>query len=196
MCLGAYTQEMLMDNAARSIIPQLIRNSSAKDRLIILHGAWMDGVHDVLLDALNSGGILCLRSTEQLVIPENIRWIFKMHSIDSFPPHRTAQCRMIQLDHDHVTWNCLVQSWMTTLPAGLQFLELLLGFLVPPVLDYNSGLDCAFIRSSGYHPIKSVKQMLALIKTLAEGWIETISRKQVTLDYELRTGFQSALVNG
>ena len=194
MCLGAYTEEMLMDNAARSIIPQLIRNSGTKDRVIILYGSWMDGVHGVLLDALTSGGVLCLRSTEQLILTENIRWIFKMRSIDSTPPYRRAQCRTIQLDQDHLTWNFLVQSWMAMLPAGLQFVELLLEFLVPPVLDYNSRLDTSVIRASGYHPIKGIKQMLTLVKTLADGWIDALSRKQATLDYDFRTGLQSALV--
>lgn len=194
MCLGAYTEEMLMDNATRSIIPQLIRNNTTKDRIIILYGPWMDGVHDILLDALTSNGILCLRSTEQFILPENIRWIFKMHSVDSVPLHRRAQFRTIQLDQDHVTWKCLAQSWMTTLPTGLQFLENLLDFLVPPLLNYNSGVDSKFTRSTGYHPIKAVRQMLMLTKMLLDGWMEILNKKQTTIDYECRAGLQSTMV--
>ena len=191
ICIGAYTEEMLMSKAGRSIIPQLIRNNSTKERLIVLYGPWMEGVHDVLLDAVISGGVVCLRSTEQLILPPNIHWIFKMHSIGSTPRHRMAQCRTIQLNEEHVTWNCLVQSWMTTIPAALHFLENLFDLFLTPILDYNSALG---LSSSGYHPIKAVKHMLTLIKTLAEGPMDTLNKKQLTLDYELRTCIQSTFL--
>ncbi len=61
ICIGAYTEEALISNASHSIIPQLIRHCTSggveKETLVVLYGPWMEGVHDILLQALCGEGI-------------------------------------------------------------------------------------------------------------------------------------------
>ena len=175
ICIGAYNPEILMSNDSDAIIPQLVHAASKEtETLIVLDGLWMAGVHDILLDALSTdgNGILCLPSGEQIVLPAQIRWCFEMRRLDNISPGQVAQCRLIHLDgHSHLNWQSVVKSWLAIFPPVLvQLIEPLLNLVVPAVLEEINGIDDKHRRAAGFHPIKAVKQMLALIRN----WIESV----------------------
>lgn len=199
ICIGAYTEDALMSDASHSIIPQLVRHSATivdKEVLVVLYGTWMDGVHDVLLEALCGDGVMCLKSTEQLILPENLHWCFEMSSIERVSPAHVAQCRLIHLDGQrHLKYECLLRSWLATLPVSLAFVEPLLNFLLPAVLDYIKGLDEKYRKASGYHPVKAVKHLLSVVRSLTESAVEVASKnKQAAMETEARAGVQAAIL--
>ena len=198
ICVGAYTEEALMNNMSQSIIPQLVQRSATdRELLIILYGPWMSGVQDVLLEALSTEGrgILSLPSTEQMTLPEHVHWVFEMSSIENVSPGHVAQCRLIPLDgQSHLTWRCLFQSWLATLPPVLIFLDPLLTLLLPAVLEHVESLDEWAKSASGYHPIKAVKHLLSLIRCLTDPSAEALGKKQATLDTDMRTQLQACVI--
>lgn len=201
ICIGAYAEEDLMSNMSTSIIPQLVQRCVDPDKgdlLIALNGPWITAVHDVLLEALSTEGrgILILPSTEQTRLPDNVHWVFEMNSIEHVSPGHVAQCRLIHLDgQNHLTWNSLVQSWLATLPAVLHFLDPFLNMMLPAVLDYiNSSVDDKIKTASGFHPIKGVQHLLALIRCLTDASTEALTKKQATLDADMRCQLQGSVI--
>ena len=182
ICIGAYDPETLMSNATDAIIPQLVhaaaslKDSTVTETLIVLDGLWMTGVHDVLIGALSADGhgVLCLPSGEQIVLPSQIRWCFEMRRLDNISPGQVAQCRVIHLDgRSHLNWQCLVKAWLASglfPPVIVQLIDPLLNLVVPAVLERVDSLDGKHRIATGFHPVKAVKQMLALVRN----WIETI----------------------
>ena len=200
ICIGAYTEDALMSNASHSIVPQLVRHSSSdagKETLLVLQArTWMEGVHDGVLDALCGDGVLCLKSTEQLVLPDNLHWCFEMASIERVSPGHLAQCRLIQLDGQrYLSYKCVLASWLATLPVSLVFIDPLLNLLIPAVLDYVRGLEERFKRASGFHPIKAVKHFLSVVRSMTEAAAEAASKnKQAAMEAEARTGVQACVL--
>lgn len=201
ICIGAYGEEDLMSDMSTSIIPQLVQRSLDPDKgdlLIVLNGLWMTAVQDVLLEALSTEGrgILILPSTEQTRLPDHVHWVFEMNSIEHVSPGHVAQCRLIHLNgQSHLTWDSLVQSWLATLPAVLHFLDPLLHVMLPAVLDYvDSSVDDKMRTASGFHPIKAVKHLLALIRCLTDPSAEALAKKQATLDPDMRCQLQASVI--
>jgi hypothetical protein len=202
ICIGAYAVEDLMSNMSTSIIPQLVQRSGGPEKgadlVIVLNGPWITAVQDVLLDALSTEGrgILILPSTEQMTLPDHVHWVFEMNSIEHVSPGHVSQCRLIPLDgQNHLTWKCLVQSWMSTLPPVLLFLDPLLTTILPSVLEYiESSVDDRVRLASGFHPIKAVKHLLSLIRCLTDPSAEALAKKQATLDPEMRAQLQASVL--
>lgn len=198
ICIGAYTEELLMNNMSQSIIPQLVQRSGPERELLIaLYGPWLNGVQDVLLEALSTEGrgVLSLPSTEQMTLPSHVHWVFEMSSIEHVTPSHVAQCRLIHLDgQNHLNWNCLLQSWLATLPPVLLFLDPLISMILPAVLIYIEDLGQPAKTVCGYHPIKTVKHLLALIRSLTDPSVEALGKKQATLDPEMRTLLQACVI--
>jgi hypothetical protein len=201
ICIGAYAEEDLMSNMSTSIIPQLVQRSGGPDKgelMIVLNGPWITAVQDVLLEALSTEGrgILILPSTEQMTLPDHVHWVFEMNSIEHVSPGHVAQCRLIPLDgQNHLTWKCVVQSWMATLPPVLLFLDPLLNLILPSVLEYvDSSVDHRVRTASGFHPIKAVKHLLSLIRCLTDPSTEALAKKQAVLDPEMRAQLQGTVL--
>lgn len=198
--IGAYTEKGLIKDINRSIIPQMIRQAASdpnKQTIIVLCGYWMDEVHGTLLEALSEEGrnILCLKSTEQMVVPENIRWVFEMNGIENVTPAQSAQCRLIYLDGQrHLTWRCLYDSWVSSLSQVLHFMEPLFSMLLPPTLEFVEGLDAKSKMRSGYHPVKAVKHLFKLIRYLTDHTAELLNKKQIALDVDLRSQIQASVI--
>lgn len=120
-----------------------------------------------------------------------------MSSIEHVSPGNVAQCRLIHLDGQrHLTYQCLLSAWLSTLPPALNFLEPLLSFLLPVVLDFVAGLDKRVQTATGFHRVKAVKQLLTVVRTLtdcavAEATGGKTSGKQTVLDAEVRAWIQA-----
>lgn len=198
--IGAYTEKALINDIGHSIIPRMIRQASSdrnKQTIVVLCGSWMNQVHGTILEALSEEGrgILCLKSNEQMVIPENVRWVFEMNSIENVTPGQSAQCRLIYLDGKrHLTWRCLYDSWASSLAQVLHFIEPLLSMLLPSALEFVEKLSPRIKLRSGYHEIKAVKHLLKLIKYLTDPTAELLNKKQIVLDADLRAQIQASII--
>ena len=191
--VGAFTEESLMNDATHAIIPQIINDGKGQRKMVVLDGAFIEGVQDRLLDGiLSKDRILCLSSTEQLVVSQNVYLVFEMSTISSISPHHIAQCRLVHLGEQHVTWTCLIESWLkSVLPANLEFPDQLVTFLLSASLEYNASLDH---HQTGYHAIKVVNQMLSLVAELIQPTIDAVNKKHGTIDNEVRQYFQCAVI--
>ncbi len=200
ICTGAFDEDALMSNTTHSIIPQMIRGTSSSSsrstpaKMLVLDGEFIDGVQDRLLDALSKERVLCLRSTEQMVLPDNVYFAFEMSGAAShaISPHHIARCRLISLDQGHVTWSCLVKSWLkTAVPPVFAFLEQLFVVFLPPLIEFNVSLEH---QTTAYHSIKAVSHMLPLITALIQPCSDSLAKTRGVVDTETRTYVQGAVV--
>ena len=194
ICTGAFTENDLMSNNTRSIIPQMIRSCAGHKKIIVLDGQFIVGVQDRLLDALSKERILCLRSTEQVVLPDNVHFVFELNAdaaCQAISPHHIARCRLIYLDNTHVKWSCLIKSWIKTIPPVVAFLEQIFNLLLPPLLEYNSKM---VHHSTSYHPIRAVGHMLPLIGALIQPSFEPIAKNKNQVDNETRQYLQGCVI--
>jgi len=123
-----------------------------------------------------------------------------MSSIERVSPAHAAQCRLIPLDGQrHLTYQCLVSSWLATLSPTVLFIEPLLSLILPAVLDYTRSIEERARLASGYHPIKAVKHLLSLIRSMTDGVVleatgGKTSTKQTVLDTDVRTWIQASIL--
>jgi len=103
------------------VLPHCIRvaisQAENKATWIIFDGslekAWCDGLYSTLDDTRK----LCLPNSENLLLPDNLAFIFESDSLCKAAPSTITRCGILSASQKDLPWESIYKAWISTLPS-------------------------------------------------------------------------------
>ncbi|KAK3108743.1 hypothetical protein FSP39_014630 [Pinctada imbricata] len=155
-------------------------NANPKMKVIQLDGEVDPGQMELLSAVLNNDGAVVLCNNERIVIPETIRFIWEMESVNNMSPAVLANVGILMMTSQDVGWKLILVQWLEK--RDEEDKELLTGFCdvyIEKTIDYLT--ECCqpqmFTNTKGGTPQykrviqHSVENMITTFTTLFDAMI-------------------------
>ena len=72
---------------------------------------WIENLNTLLDD----NKMLCLANSERIKLTPWVHMVFEVENLEQASPATVSRCGMVYVDSQHLTWQALVKSWLTTI---------------------------------------------------------------------------------